>query len=800
MASALAIAIQWIDGNHISFGSKVDILDISLTPLAVLRGVLSVLVPRRPDVYKDGRMVDRQYTISLWGRYSYSWATPIILQATKQEKPLDPNDFAELPFGIRAQTLTARFERVRGCKKLWKTLFMAHRGSIVLQMSLAIASSALSFTPQMALYGILRSLEQENGESRNYLLHSGLRVLLLGGLMFLTSVTDVWLLWVIYSRVGIPIYEQLCGVLFQTAMQGHDVKHTSAISPEVDDTPGKGIQNIINLASVDARRIADFAAFSYLIPTCVIKCGVAFTLLIGLIGWQSLLAGLAVLAVFLSGNIYIAKQFGRAQVNLMKSRDRKVAVVSEVLQGIRQIKFSASESQWQSKIIQCRDQELRALWKSYLHNIALMSAWTIGPLMLSAVSLATYSLLFGPLAASVAFTALSMFTSLEGSLAVLPEIIAEGMEAKISCDRLDVFLGRPTKITNTVPANAISFEKASVSWPTAREADSESVESARFMLKDLNFAFPTGKLSIISGRTSSGKSLLLASILGESQILTGTVYVPFLLSSEEQYHRKASLRDWIIDNAMAYVAQIPWIQNETIKSNILFGLPFYHTRYEQVLFACALDHDIKIMPDGDSTEIGANGVNLSGGQRWRVAFARALYSRAGILIIDDIFSALDMHTGRHICDNALNGPLCGGRTTIIATHHVGLVLPYADFCVHLDGGRVMRSDNIEELKSANWMDKILLDANAERVESELDNEEISSNSNISSTQKPNLKAKQFVPDEKCATGSLKLSTYTTYFGNGARWPYWLLVIGIFVAFAGLTVGRVRWLVFYRNET
>jgi len=58
-----------------------------------------------------------------------------------------------------------------------------------------------------------------------------------------------------------------------------------------------------------------------------------------------------------------------------------------------------------------------------------------------------------------------------------------------------------------------------------------------------------------------------------------------------------------------------------------------------------LRKDLDLLEDGDDTDIGANGINLSGGQKWRLAFARALYSRAGILILDDIFSAVDSNTG-----------------------------------------------------------------------------------------------------------------------------------------------------------
>src|SRR6185436_16738598 len=108
----------------------------------------------------------------------------------------------------------------------------------------------------------------------------------------------------------------------------------------------------------------------------------------------------------------------------------------------------------------------------------------------------------------------------------------------------------------------------------------------------------------------------------------------------------------------------PWIENASLKDNILFGLPLLPERYEAVLDACALKQDLEILEDGDQTEIGANGINLSGGQRWRVTLARALYSRAGILVMDDIFSAVDAHVGRWIFEKALTGELSDGRTRV----------------------------------------------------------------------------------------------------------------------------------------
>ena len=384
---------------------------------------------------------------------------------------------------------------------------------------------------------------------------------------------------------------------------------------------------------MDAKRVSDFAVFYYLFPQTIIALTVSVVFLIALIGWKSLLAGLSVFVIALPLNIYASRRYSDAQGVLMKVRDQKMVVVTEALQGIRQIKFSAQEQQWQEKIGKKRDAELATQWRVFCLDTALISIWILGPVMLSAVSLAVYSVLNGGLSASVAFTSITVMGSMEVSLAVLPEVIADALEAWVSVKRIDEYLKAPERDPYIIASKAIDFENASIAWPS----DSQEEDPDRFILKNINIQFPDKQLSVISGKTGSGKSLFLAAILGEADLLGGHVKVPQAPSSQERFDYKANKSDWIIDSAIAFVAQIPWIENASIKDNILFELPYDSGRYKKVLKSCALEKDLDLLPDGELTDIGANGINLSGGQRWRISFARALYSRAGILVLDDIF-------------------------------------------------------------------------------------------------------------------------------------------------------------------
>lgn len=791
---------------------------------ALFRGLFCALLPRRPDVYFEGQLVDQQFTVSILSRFSYSWASTLLQYAVKN-RTLDTDSLPKLPLPVRAHSLRANFERALGSRKIWKAIIFAHYKSIGLQMKWTLAACFLSFGPHVALYNILNSMEARGMESW-VAAQSWIWVLALGILMLAASSVEAWMFWVICHRLGLPIYEELSATIFAKAMRRKDAKHTKK-SKDADNKPDasskaqleeqkeedealkKNRQSVINLVAVDARRIADFANFNYLIPLATIKVLLGCSFLVNILGWRSTMAGLGISVLVTPLNIYVAKKYSNAQDRLMKARDQKMAVVTEVLQGIRQIKFSALEEQWQKRIEEVRETELTALWTSFLYDIGLILIWILGPVGLSAVSLTVYALINGGLEASVAFTAMSVFVSLEQSLAIIPELIADGLEAKVSADRIDKYMKTPDKVVNTVPAENIAFENASVAWPADQ---TEAVDEDRFALRSLDVAFPMKGLSVVSGRTGSGKSLLLLCLLGECEVLEGTVKLPVPPPINDRFDHLATSANWIIDSAIAYIAQIPWIENATIKENILFGLPLDPERYQKVLFACALQKDFDMLPDGELTDIGANGVNLSGGQRWRVSFARALYSRAGILIMDDIFSALDAHTGHHVYEYALTGELGQNRTRILVTHHVALCLPRTDYSVLLENGRVKYAGTIDELKRSNHLEDILQENVAEgnHVAAEgdeiLNDEETTLQKVISnkSRQHPSTAMngataaeptstkppRKFVEEERRETGKVKLAVYAAYLSKSGHWTYWLLASVVYLSGLTLMVGRV----------
>ncbi|KAJ5570856.1 hypothetical protein N7535_004516 [Penicillium sp. DV-2018c] len=787
----------------------------------VLRSVCCLTIPRRPNVYHNGQVVDQEFSGSLFGRFTYSWVNDLLQYTRKNRSSMEIDSLPHLRYSGRAENLHTRFEEVRGTKSLWKAILLAHWPSILQQYLLGLCQCVLGFGPQLALYGILKSLENRSATSWDET-QSWLWVAALGLLLLFGSGVDSWLWWITYSKLAVPVYQELAATVFAKAMLCKDVKHTSTAKqlageegPEEEKECGR---NTINLAAVDAKRVSDFAMFNHQILISIAQLAISSAFLVSLIGWRSLLAGITVAGLMMPVNAYVTKRYSDTQEELMKATDRRTRLLTEVLKGIRQIKFSAMEQQWQDRINEKRSAELDVLWKTSLYNSVLVFIWISVPVMLSAVSLSVYALIHGELTPSIAFTSMSVFVSLESSLSSLPEMLTRGLEAKVSIDRINTYILSSEKGSHTTDVDQISFENAAVTWPGGDTSDGPEplTNEHHFVLTNLTLRIPPKSLSVITGKTGTGKSLLLASILGECDVVAGSIKVPRAPPLDERYDDQATPNNWIIDTAVAYVAQNPWIENATVKQNILFGLPLDETRYRQVLFASGLERDISIFPDGELTDIGANGVNLSGGQRWRVSFARALYSRAGILVMDDIFSALDAYTGRHVYEHGLTGPLGQNRTRILVTHHVGLCLPRTDYCIVLDNGTMKDAGLVKELISRGSLTELLDETGV--TETHRQSEEVSVENNqpheegsSSATQQTAANSNDtpaagngnvprvFTSDEKRKTGAIPLSVYAAYVARGNRVWLWALALLGYALYMALMIGRSWWLNVWTNS-
>ncbi|XP_032889972.1 canalicular multispecific organic anion transporter 1 [Amblyraja radiata] len=434
------------------------------------------------------------------------------------------------------------------------------------------------------------------------------------------------------------------------------------------------VGEIVNLMAVDAQRFNDVTNFIHLLWSAPLQIliGIAFL-------WQELgsavLAGFAVMILLIPINGFLASKSRALEVKNMKHKDRRMKLMTDILNGIKVMKFYAWEPSFENQISGIRENELKMIKKSsYLLGVAIFLV-TCTPFLVSLVSFAVYLAVDenNVLDAGKAFTSISIFNIMRFPLVMMPMLISSIVQATVSCKRLENFLGDEDLDSSSIHhdptyESAVSFTDASFSWDRSGDPT----------IKDVTLDFKRGSLVAVVGPVGCGKSSLMSAILGEMENITGCVNTK---------------------GTFAYVPQQAWIQNDTIQDNILFGMKLEDSRYQEVLEACALPQDLELLPAGDLTEIGERGINLSGGQKQRVSLARAVYSGADIYILDDPLSAVDAHVGKHIFEKVI-GPngLLKGKTRILVTHSVTF-LPATDQVVVLVNGAVSEVGPYPTLKA-----------------------------------------------------------------------------------------------------
>lgn len=252
--------------------------------------------------------------------------------------------------------------------------------------------------------------------------------------------------------------------------------------------------------------------------------------------------------------------------------------------------------------------------------------------------------------------------------------------------------------------------------------------------------------------------------------------------------------DWIVPGTLACVTQTPWLESCSLRDNVLFGLPMDQKRYDLAIDGANLKPDLALLVDGDHTEVGFRGVNFSGGQCWRIALARALYSRADILVLDDIFSAVDTGTALHILDHGLDGPLAQGRTRILATHHHALCLPRASYTlrIHADG-KVQGNSECSPGSTVEFpVHKPTIDDLDHPVHSSTRaDHSLMTNKNIDRAQ-PVVQRQALVEEEFRATGAVKASVYRKYMLASGGYVFWLISSIFIVGSQVAILGRAYW--------
>ncbi|KAF8205439.1 multidrug resistance-associated ABC transporter [Mycena galopus ATCC 62051] len=576
-----------------------------------------------------------------------------------------------------------------------------------------------------------------------------------------------------------------------------------------DDFSSKA--QIMTLMTTDVDRVSEFAWHLFTLVDSPIEIAVGSIFLYKLLG-VSCLFGLAVTCLFLPLNHFAGKVVVSAQDNLMKARDERVALMNEILGGIRMLKFMAWERSFEKRVIKVREKELRYQKLNYTIEVLWNAIWNGSPMLVTLVSFWHYAVVRKEiLTPSVAFTSIIVFNEMKFALNALPETLINLLQSLVSLRRIEKYLG--TAEVSTVPpldqqSQTIAFQSCTVTWPQDRSATSVSASATpsavstprhKFVLVDLTLQFPPGELSLICGKLGSGKTLLLLALLGEADLLSGQMLCPRSppnsLAAFTDVH--PSKEEWVVQGMCAYVPQAAWLRNASIKDNILFSLPYDEERYRLTLEVCALVSDLEILEDGDEAEIGERGVNLSGGQKARVSLARAVYSRASILLLDDVLSAVDAHTAHHLYHSCLRGELMQGRTVILVSHHVQLCTPGAAYVVTLDNGRVLFQGGREEFQSSGVMSGLVQSTTAkeeEQTEVAIDQAlPAAPGGDESETQTPAPVAskkekktdgpRKLIEEETRAVGRVAKGVWLTYIKACGGVGYWTLFIAIFVVAA-----------------
>ncbi|KAG9314718.1 hypothetical protein JVU11DRAFT_5527 [Chiua virens] len=769
-------------------------LDLYSAVEAGLLGVLGIVIPltspreyRITDDTPPFKEPHPEQTASLQSLLLYSWLDPLISTAYKTQH-LSPDALFPLADYDHVDGLVARnvsyLETCGTGSHIFWGLAKAFSSEYAALVLIVLIKVVVNLASPFALEQFLRYLETQ-GKGATIQPMVWIALLLLGPTLY--SILHQWSTFVL-SRVAVRTEALLADLVFKHALrirlQGDE---DNDVPSDENDSGHKAnlIGTINNHLTTD---LTNITAAKELLPVVVgvpLQISLCIAFLYRTLGWSALV-GAAAMMCLVPVPGYVGSLFQGVEVEKMKITDARVQLVSETMNVLRMIKLFGWERKINGKIQDQRAEELVLIRKRSLLQLLNNLVNFLIPLANILITYSVYTLVARQkLTAFIVFSSIPVMDILQFQLHSVSESIPRFIQAKVALDRINTFLSNDDTVyevaeidhniahpedDNDATLDTIGISHATFSWTRSESGTgTPRTRSKRFTLRvHDDLVFQQGTLNLVTGPTGSGKTSLLMALLGEMH------YYPSGPSSWCNLPRHLGV---------AYAPQESWILNQTIRDNILFGSDYDQGRYTEVLSQCALETDLALLEHGDFTEVGERGVTLSGGQKARITLARAIYSSAQILLLDDVFAALDVHTSQWIVEHCFRGKLMMGRTIIMTTHHVSLFRDIPRYVVTLAKDGQVQSHEL--LQTNTGEDTDVTDIGPDK---EVDVDGVPSTSDSASTLEKNVSSiaegRTLTAAEEIAEGHVGWPAVLLYLlGWGGRTPTLTWSLFVFFVFA-----------------
>ncbi|KAL7243223.1 hypothetical protein ACSBR1_015604 [Camellia fascicularis] len=641
-----------------------------------------------------GEQICPEKNANIFSKTTFAWMNQLMHLGFK--RPLTEKDIWKLDTWDRTETLNSKFQQCwaeesrRSKPWLLRALNRSLGGRFWWGGVWKIGNDASQFVGPLILDQLLESMQRRDPARIGYIYAFSIFVgVVLGVLCEAQYFQNV-------MRVGYRTRSTLVAAVFCKSLR---LTHES----RKKFTSGK----ITNLMTTDVESLQQICQSLHILWSAPFRIIIAMFLLYQQLGFASLLGALMLVLLFPVQTFVISKMRKLSKEGLQRT-DKRIGLMNEILAAMDTVKCYAWENSFQSKVQSVRTDELAWFWKAQL--LAACNTFILNsvPIIVSVISFGVFTLLGGDLTPARAFTSLSLFNVLKVPLFRLPDIITQVVNANVSLKRLEELLLAEERILLPNPPielglPAISVKDGYFSWDSKAEKPT---------LSNINLDIAMGSLVAVVGSTGEGKTSLVSAMLGELPPVADASVV--------------------IRGTVAYVPQVSWIFNSTVRENILFGSVFESARYEKAIDVTALQHDLELLPGGDLTEIGERGVNISGGQKQRVSMARAVYSNSDVYIFDDPLSALDAHVGRQVFEKCIKEEL-RGKTRVLVTNQLHF-LSQVDRIILVHEGMVKEEGTFEYLSSNGVLFQKLME-NAGKMEEYVEEKEDDENASHE-TSKP----------------------------------------------------------------